>query len=168
MDKTNKWLTLVANIAVVIGIMFLALELNQNSRMMQTQTRNAITASILDFQFDAETSGLRALAVKANEDPSTLTVEESRRVAQLYVSNLRLWENIHYQYRNGVFDEDEFNAERNSWRRLGERTPLLRGVYCQMKRFGSLSTAFVAEMDKLAYGDPRNCDSSLLPGSAPP
>jgi molybdate transport system substrate-binding protein len=160
-DKINKWLALVANVAVVAGIVFLVLELNQNSRMMQTQTRNAITESILAFQFNAETSGLRAVAQKANNDPSSLTAEEAQKVGQLYVSNLRLWENIHYQYRNGVFDEDEFNAERNSWKGLGERTPLLRGVYCQLKQAGSLSPAFVAEMDKLAYGAPDSCDTKL-------
>ena len=88
-------------------------------------------------------------------------------MAQLYVSNLRLWENIHYQYRNGVFAEEEFNAERNSWKALGERTPLLRGVYCQLKQARSLSPAFVAEMDKLAYGAPGSCDTKLIM-SAPP
>jgi hypothetical protein len=39
-DKINKWLTLAANVAVVAGIFFLALELSQNSRMMHAQTRN--------------------------------------------------------------------------------------------------------------------------------
>jgi hypothetical protein len=157
-DKINKWLTLAANIAVVAGIVFLALELNQNSRMMHAQTRNAITGAILDFQFNAETSGLREVAVKANIDPSSLTAAEAQKVGQLYVSNLRLWENIHYQYRNGVFDEAEFAAERNSWRVLGDRSPALRYVYCQLKQQGSLSPAFVAEMDKLPYGAPGSCD----------
>ena len=166
-DKINKWLALIANVAVVAGIVFLALELNQNSRMMKTQTRNAITESILNFQFNAETSGLRGVAAKANNDMSSLTPEEAGKVAQLYVSNLRLWENIHYQYRNGVFEEDEFAAERNSWKALGERNPLLRGVYCQLKQAGSLSPAFVIEMDKLAYGTPSNCDTKLIPGATP-
>jgi len=161
-DKINKWLALVANVAVVAGIVFLVLELNQNSRMMKTQTRNAVTESILNFQFNAETSGLRAIAQRANRDLSSLTVDETAQVTQLYVSNLRLWESIHYQYRNGVFDEDEFNAERNSWKALGERTPLLRSVYCQLKQGGALSPAFVAEMDQLAYGAPGNCDTRLI------
>ena len=156
-DKINKWLALVANVAVVIGIVFVALQLNQNSRMMKTQTRNAITESILNFQFNAQTSGLRDVEEKGTRDLSSLTAEETRQLFQLYVSNLRLWENIHYQYRNGVFDEAEFAAERNSWKSLGERTPLLRGVYCQLKLRGALSPAFVAEMDKLAYGAPGSC-----------
>lgn len=160
-DKLNRWLALVGNIAVIAGIVFLGLELNQNSRMMQTQTRNAITESILDFQFNAETSGLRDIARKAGADPASLTADEIQKVLQLYVSNLRLWENIHYQYRNGVFDEEEFAAERNSWRALGERTPLLRTVYCQLKQQGSLSPAFVTEMDKLPYGAPSSCETRL-------
>lgn len=164
-DKLNKWLALIANVAVVAGIVFLALELNQNSRMMKTQTRNAITESILNFQFNAETSGLREIAYRANTDLSSLSADEKQKVFQLYVSNLRLWENIHYQYRNGVFDEDEFAAERNSWRALGERTPLLRSVYCQVKQRGSLSPAFVVEMDKLAYGTPGSCE--LMPMATP-
>ena len=88
------------------------------------------------------------------EQLSSLTAEETGKMTQLCVSNLRLWENIHYQYRNGVFDEDELAAERNSWKALGERNPLLRSVYCQLKQGGSLSPAFVTEMDKLAYGAP--------------
>ena len=167
-DKINKWLALIANVAVVAGIVFLALELNQNSRMMKTQTRNAITESILNFQFNAQTSGLREVEEKANNDMSSLTADELRQLFQLYVSNLRLWENIHYQYRNGVFDEEEFAAERNSWRALGDRTPLLRAVYCQLKQRGSLSPAFVAELDKLAYGAAGSCELISVPAASQP
>lgn len=169
-DKINKWLALIANIAVVAGIVFLALELNQNSRMMKTQTRNAVTEAILNFQFNAQTSGLREVEEKANGGLSSLTGEEIRKLYQLYVSNLRLWENVHYQYRNGVFDEDEFAAERNSWKAVGERTPVLRSVYCQLKQRGSLSPAFVAELDKLAYGAPDSCEliSAAMLGTAEP
>jgi hypothetical protein len=89
---------------------------------------------------------IASIAQRANMNPAALTLEESQKVGQLYVSNLRLWENA---------------AERNSWRTLGDRTPLLRGVYCQLKRAGSLSPAFVAEMDKLTYGEPSSCAFAL-------
>ena len=36
-DRLNRWLTLVANLAVVAGIFFLAFELRQNSIMQQRQ-----------------------------------------------------------------------------------------------------------------------------------
>jgi hypothetical protein len=68
---------------------------------------------------------------------------------------IRLWENIHYQYRNGVFDEAEFTAARNTWRLSN---PLLRATYCRQKQAHSLSPAFVDEMDRLAPG---SCDAKV-------
>ena len=39
--------------------------------------------TLLNFQFDAETSGLRDIALKGNNDPSSLTSEEAEKVLQL-------------------------------------------------------------------------------------
>ena len=36
-DRLNRWLTLGANIAVLVGILFLAAEISQNTDMMRTQ-----------------------------------------------------------------------------------------------------------------------------------
>jgi hypothetical protein len=36
-DRVNRWLTLGANIAVLVGIFFLAAEISQNTDMMRTQ-----------------------------------------------------------------------------------------------------------------------------------
>jgi hypothetical protein len=166
-DQINKWLTLLGNLAVLVGLVFVVLELNQNNRMMQTQTRNAITESILNFQYSASANGLVELAQKGNTNPSALTPDESARLLQYYVGNLRLWENIHYQYRNGVIDEVEFAAERNSWRALGERSPMVHVVYCGLRARHSLSPAFVAEMDQLGYGAPGKCEVAI-PGIALP
>ena len=168
-EKLNKWLTLIANIAVVISIVFLALERNQNSLMMKTQTRNAIAESIMNFQFNSVTSGLQALAMKGNADPASLTPQEAQLVAQFYVSNLRLWENIHYQYRNGVFDREEFEAEIHSWKTLGDRMPLLHVMYCGLKGAQGLSPEFVKEMDSLGFGSAEKCAAPtgiLVPGVA--
>lgn len=160
-DHINKWIMLLGNLAVIAGLAFVVLELNQNNRMMQTQTRNAITESILNFQYNASANGFIELVAKGSADPAALTVGESQKLQQYYVSNLRLWENIHYQYRNGVFDEAEFAAERNSWRALGERSPVLHVIYCGLKSRQALSPAFVAEMDQLGYGAPGKCDLAV-------
>lgn len=157
-DKINRWLTLGANIAVVIGIILVALQINQNNRMMRTQTRNAITTSIMDFTLSSETSAAEELEIKAAADVP-LTPSETRKAGLVYTALIRLWENIHYQYRNGVFDEAEFAAARNTWRL---ENPLLRAVYCRQRRNHSLSPAFVDEMDKVAPG---SCDATVNVGA---
>ena len=41
MEKLNQWMTLVANVGVVAGIVFLAFEISQNTeQMMSTSIQN--------------------------------------------------------------------------------------------------------------------------------
>ena len=47
--RINDWLTLGANIGVLIGIILLLVELNQNSTMMRAQTRFEVSQSIVDL-----------------------------------------------------------------------------------------------------------------------
>jgi hypothetical protein len=44
MDKLNQWLTLVANVGVLIGIGFLAFEIRQNTDSIHSQTRATLFA----------------------------------------------------------------------------------------------------------------------------
>ena len=39
-EKVNRWLTLGANVGVLIGILLLVVELSQNREMIRAQTRN--------------------------------------------------------------------------------------------------------------------------------
>lgn len=50
-DKLNKWLTLTANIGVVIGIFILIVEVRQNQLILEeTQEMNLVTARNSDMQ----------------------------------------------------------------------------------------------------------------------
>lgn len=50
-DNMNRWLTLVANFGVVIGIFVLVFELRQNQAILdQNQQMNLLTARIADIQ----------------------------------------------------------------------------------------------------------------------
>ena len=45
MDRLNQWLTLLANLAVLVGIVFVALEIQQNTEATHAQTREAVLAA---------------------------------------------------------------------------------------------------------------------------
>lgn len=47
-DRLNRWLTLGANIAVLIGIFFLAAEISQNTDMMRTQINQSRAESSMN------------------------------------------------------------------------------------------------------------------------
>ena len=49
-DKLNTWLSLGANVGVVIGLMLLIIEINQNTEMMQAQINQSRTDTALSEQ----------------------------------------------------------------------------------------------------------------------
>jgi hypothetical protein len=68
----------------------------------------------------------------------------------LLYAYFRLWENTHYQYRLGLYDDSEFRGLREAWRvRLGR--PRVAEIWCRMR--GMHSAEFVAELEALLPKD---------------
>jgi hypothetical protein len=144
-NKLNSWLTLGANIGVLIGIILLVVELDQNREMIRAQTRNDISqqlaSRLLTLASNSQLSNVTRRAA-AGEEIS----EDEERQAYLYTSsNLRDWENMHYQYRHGMFDESEFEAEKTAWRFVINRNKLFPRVWCTTRQ--NYSPEFVAEIE---------------------
>jgi hypothetical protein len=49
LDGLNKWLSLVASFGVLVGIVFLALEIRQNSEVTIAAASEEVTSQSLDF-----------------------------------------------------------------------------------------------------------------------
>ena len=96
--------------AVVISLVYLAVQIRQNTNMSRSATRQAIADAISrppsDFFTDADFTRnfLRHL-----EGESLSTDQVLQLQAYCYVT-LRTWENVHYQYRSGMLNEDEWEA----------------------------------------------------------
>lgn len=104
-------LQLIGNAGVIAGILLLVYELNQNRQMMQAQTRNELSQSIIDQFLDAAgNEGLTDVVIKGQS--GALTEESDRRRYDWWLlARFRYWENVHYQYRNGLYEEEEFAAQ---------------------------------------------------------
>ena len=107
-DRLNRWLALGANIAVLLGIALLVVELRQNQDVMRAQTRNDITQGELTLLLSiAENRELAEIVVRANNGEELSPMEQLRNVLRSE-STFRLWQNVHFQGRNGTYDEEEF------------------------------------------------------------
>ena len=79
-DKVNRWLTLVANVGIIAGILFLALELHQNNELLEADARfNRMRVSWDGWQSLAENGDLTDLIVAA-KNGETLTASGRERV----------------------------------------------------------------------------------------
>ena len=149
--KVNRWLTLGANIGVLIGIILLVVELNQNRDMIRAQTRNDISQQLSNRLLSVGTNSQMASVMRRARDGEELTTDEEYQAYLYLVANMRDWENIHYQYRHGTFDEHEFNAEKNAWRRVIDNNKTFEKNWCRIRQ--NFSAEFLAEIESLLKED---------------
>ena len=144
----GQTITVLANVGVLIGILLLVYELNQNRQMMQAQTRSAIANGITDFLVnigsDRELSDLWSLGGSG----TSLDEAESRQFSVLMTGFLRYLEGAHYQYRNGLFEQNEFETQREQIRRLFA-LPGYKSYWCDPRRPTVFTHDFSSEMDAL-------------------
>ena len=119
-SAVNEVVSLIANIGVIGSIVFLGLEMQQNTEMMQSQTRNSIMENQLSFYERAiENNEFAKVIAEKRLDPDSYPTlsPEGFQYALFIASQQRMWENEFYQYQVGLFDRDEFEARINLWRR---------------------------------------------------
>lgn len=120
-DNANKWLSLGANIGVVIGLILLLIELDQNSDLVRAQIHQARADNWVSNRIEfANSELLLPVYVKLRNasqdagvifDPDALDdldpVEYQRiyRYATAYAGD---YDNTWYQYEQGYLDEDYY------------------------------------------------------------
>ena len=120
MKKTDlgRTISLLANTGVLIGILLLVFELNQNRVVTEAQTRSAITSSIINLNemISQTPMGMTIYEKRLNNQPLTVKEIYWQRGASRAV--FRHWENVYFQYRVGLFNEEELDTYRVYWRNV--------------------------------------------------
>ena len=84
-DSVNKWLTLVANFGVIVGIIFLAIEVNQNNQLMEAEARSLRNSSTADSYFlVAKNSDIASILLKDLKN-EVLTELENFRIQAFWI-----------------------------------------------------------------------------------
>ena len=130
LDKLNQWLTLAANLGVLIGLFLLVVELNQATHLAETDAYvdrlNQIQEASVEF---AISESLAQIRVKARtEGIDSLEREELSRLRSWESSVLNRMASQYYQYERGYLDEFTAQNVFNSavqfapyWNQLGLR-----------------------------------------------
>ena len=148
MSKLNDRLTLVANLSVVIALGFLAVELRQNTQAIQGQTRDSITEKQMTYYgwigLDRDAADVFSRGNVSGY--AGLEGPEVQMYRMLVAGILREFENSHYQYEQGLFDPDDFEARVVRWRKQ-MRTRGWRDVWEDER--DTFSPRFRAEIDRI-------------------
>ena len=99
---------ILANVGVIAGIIFLAVELNQNSELLAMQARSTQISTKVSQQlpFLSNDGGIADLWVAAATGDS-LTVSEGFRLRAFYNMNVETWNALYREVTNGLLDETD-------------------------------------------------------------
>ena len=110
---------LMSTVTVVLGLIFVGLEMRQNTLAIRGQTRNAMAENAMEYLGWQATSGGSLPEVEAKLRSSgldQLTEAEWIQFAAFIGAQMREWENSHYQNKVGLFTEAEYEARKGVWR----------------------------------------------------
>ena len=107
-ESTNRWLTLAANVGVLAGIAFLAVEINLSTQAMNAASRDESVAHTLSFFEQAMDNQVIALAEYKRSSGAKLDGFERAQLLKYQYYNLKIFENIYVQYQRGLFSDEEW------------------------------------------------------------
>lgn len=117
MRRFENWANMAASLGVLFGIVFLGLEIRQNTEMMRSQARDSITDKQMMFSEWVTTEPEMAVAiVSAGRGLDQMEQEHLIMYSYFMAGVWREWENSYYQYQEGLFDATEFEPRMVRWR----------------------------------------------------
>ena len=151
MDRSqiNDWLALIANLAVVGGIVFLAIEIRQNNELLRSESRQTLVSNDVT-SLSANIGNADVFAKMASGQD--LSAEEQLRLSFMFMLDLRNREFEYFQYINGLLDEETWLAYRYVIV-VNHSTKLGRAWWDQVGR-GIVDPGFARMVDELLAGAP--------------
>jgi hypothetical protein len=105
-DKVNKWLTILANTGVVVGLVLLIIEIRQNTEMMRAQINQSRTEAAQSEQQAMFNSDYMPAILAKHRKGEKLSDEEILRVRAYMRGFNRNMNNQLWQYNQGLPGEN--------------------------------------------------------------
>ena len=108
LDNINRWLTLIANLGIVAGLGLLVLELNQATRLAETEAYVARTQGVGGYFAElALSSDLASILERLDRDGlDSLTATERRRARAWEVARMYRIDGQYHEYQQGFLDKE--------------------------------------------------------------
>jgi len=113
MKNTYKQIIeIISSLAIVLSVIFLALEVNQSNQLAKSTIRQALNVSDMEICKVQMEEDVIAKSLHKIKKDIKLTDYEEYQVILFQNFNFRDFDNSFYQYRNGLFEKDVWLAYR--------------------------------------------------------
>jgi hypothetical protein len=107
-DKINRWLTLAANVGVLIGLILLALEIRHSTQATQALLHQDILGYARDHNellVSDENRDLANIVFRGESEPESLSAVELEKFILFTAYRMGAWESTFVHYDEGLLGE---------------------------------------------------------------
>lgn len=159
--KRGQWLSVGANVGALIGLLLIVVQLQQNRDLMRAQIRHDLAMGIVELLNTPAADSQLASVLRRGALGEELTPDERFQFDLRNNALLRYWEDVHYQYRQGLYDEVEYAAQKRAWGGTLARSVGLVAYWCEVRTL--YSPQFMTELDTLLTT--LKCDAAQTKGN---
>ena len=102
LDRSNTWLALVANLAILVGLILVVLELNQNTEHIRLLLMDQITARMKENNRALLGENPTTAIEKSIHEPESMTYAEFRIVDAYLINVVGVWEDRFFLFEAGL------------------------------------------------------------------
>jgi hypothetical protein len=151
-DKLNRWLTLTANIGVVIGLVLLFVELQQNTEMMRAQITHSRSETAQSENQAVFNSDHIPGVISKVRSGIKLSEEDLIRYEFYFRAFNRNQDNVLWQYREGFLSENVPDSIRAAVKSEVGASALSRDLWKRSK--SAYSREYVTFVDEVLGDSP--------------
>jgi len=156
--KLNDFLSIIANVGVLIGLVFLILELNQSNRIAIAASEAEIRSTLIapGYSILENPELIELLSKLQRNDP----IDDSELTAAAVIVGMRFstWAGVVEQYNMGVFSDNTLNNYTEDMKTFFKNTPgalpflaVIRENYNIQSGENPLYDVFLAELSARGY-----------------
>ena len=120
---------IVSSIAIVLTLIYLTIELNQNTRVTIAAASQETTKQSLDFFSLGIDNEILARALHKQSTGEELGGLEQHQIWRQQYFNFRVFENAYLQYHRGFYDETEWDRYRRIITRRLTKDPIAKQMW---------------------------------------
>src|SRR4029077_7728778 len=156
-DRMIQSIALAANCVTILGLLLVIMQLQQNRTLMRAQVRHELATTIVELLNSSASNGQLAGVMRRAGLGEQLTADEQFQFRLRSNALLRYWEDVHYQYRLGLYDEEEYSRQKGAWKAAFASSIGFVNYWCEVRTL--YSPLFASEIDRLL--PPQSCQPSV-------
>ncbi len=146
-SRAAQWLGVAANLGALVGLLLVVVQLRQNRDLMRAQVRHELASGATNVLLQTAVNPQLASVMRRANAGDSLTLDEAVQFRSRSNALLRYAEDVHYQFRQGLYDEEEFTRQKRAWKLSFDRSQAFSRYWCEVREL--YSPRFAATMDSL-------------------